>query len=127
MNLYLEVLKKYAVFSGRARRSEYWSFQLFNFVIGFFLMIISLAINSPVLIILFLLAVILPGIAVTIRRLHDTGKSGWWLFITFVPYIGGLILFIFMCTDSQKESNKYGECQKKILIDKIKKFIKKEK
>ncbi|GAB4342018.1 MAG: DUF805 domain-containing protein [Candidatus Abyssubacteria bacterium] len=89
MKWYLQVLKKYAVFSGRAQRMEYWMFFLFNLIIA-------------------MLAVLLPGVAVTVRRLHDTGRSGWWLLIGFVPLIGGIVLLVFMVFDSQPGQNEYG-------------------
>jgi len=120
MSWYLQVLKKYAVFSGRARRKEYWYFVLFNTIIGFVLGIIEgLAGIAPgteysVLAILYSLAVLLPGIGVSIRRLHDTGRSGWWLFIALIPLIGSIILLIYMVSDSQAETNQYGPSPKLI-------------
>ena len=120
MSWYLQVLKKYIVFSGRARRKEYWYFVLFNTIIGFVLGIIEgLAGIAPgteysVLAILYSLAVLLPGIGVSIRRLHDTGRSGWWLFIALIPLIGSIILLIYMVSDSQAETNQYGPSPKLI-------------
>ena len=115
MNYYLEVLKKYAVFSGRARRKEYWMFFLFNLIITIVLAIIDNLIGtfSPqsgvgLLEGLYSLAVLLPSIAVTVRRLHDTGRSGWWILIGLIPIIGGIVLLIFMVLDSQPGENKYG-------------------
>jgi uncharacterized membrane protein YhaH (DUF805 family) len=116
MGYYLEALEKYAVFSGRARRSEFWFFNLFNcigcFVIGFIAGFVSgyfrvgekTAELAPLL---FILATLLPSVAVSIRRLHDTGKSGWWFLLSLVPF-GGLILFVFFVQDSQPGSNQYG-------------------
>ena len=118
MNWYFQVLKKYAVFSGRARRREYWYFVLFNYIIGFVLGLIeSLAgiapeIDYSVLAGIYSLAVLLPGIGVSIRRLHDTGRSGWWLFIALVPIIGAIIILIFMVGDSQEGTNQYGPSPK---------------
>ena len=122
MDWYLEVLKKYAVFDGRARRKEYWYFALFNslIVLGLFLigLIIGIAIagsGSDSFVIvglipvgLYGLAIIIPSIAVTIRRLHDTNRSGWWYLITFVPWVGSLILFIFTVLDGTPGPNHYG-------------------
>jgi len=105
MNWYLKVLKKYAIFSGRARRKEYWMFMLFNFIIGFALGIVEV---SSILVSLYSLAVLLPGMAVAVRRLHDTGRSGWWLLIGIVPIIGALVLLVFMVQDSQSDDNQYG-------------------
>jgi uncharacterized membrane protein YhaH (DUF805 family) len=108
MNWYLEVLKKYAVFSGRARRREFWYFVLFNFIISIILSIIDYMINSSILVTLYSLGVLIPSIAVTVRRLHDTDRRGWWLFISLIPIIGVIVLLIFMVQDSQKGENRFG-------------------
>jgi uncharacterized membrane protein YhaH (DUF805 family) len=115
MNWYVEVLKKYAVFSGRARRKEYWMFFLFNLIITFVLILIDSLMGtiSPqsglgLLSGLYSLAVLIPSIAVTIRRLHDTGRSGWWILIGLVPVIGGIVLLVFMVLDSEPGANQYG-------------------
>ena len=107
MNYYLEVLKKYAVFSGRARRAEYWYFYLFNFIIGVLFAIGTLGG-------IYSLAVLIPSIAVTVRRLHDTNHSGWWLLISFIPFFGGIILLIFLLQDSQPGENQYGPNPKEV-------------
>ncbi|OBX47863.1 DUF805 domain-containing protein [Haemophilus haemolyticus] len=118
MNWYLEVLKKYATFSGRARRKEYWMFTLFQFIAMFILFILEAAIGlSGELSGVYWLATILPSLAVSVRRLHDTGRSGWWLLISIIPIVGAIVLIIFMCTDSQTGNaldnttgrNQYGE------------------
>jgi uncharacterized membrane protein YhaH (DUF805 family) len=115
MNWYLEVLKKYAVFSGRARRKEYWMFALFNFIIFLVLEIVlgmaGAIIGSDLNIIglLYTLAVILPSLSVGVRRLHDIGRSGWWLLIAFVPLIGAIVLLLFHVKDSTPGENEYGE------------------
>lgn len=115
MNWYLAVLKKYAVFSGRSQRAEYWFFFLFNIIISIVLAMLdgmfgtmSAEAGMGLLGGLYTLAVLIPGIAVTIRRLHDTGRSGWWILIAFVPFIGAIILLVFMVLDSQPGSNEYG-------------------
>ena len=109
MNWYLDVLKKYAVFSGRARRKEYWMFFLINLIIAFVLGFIDGIIGSSgVLGILYALAVLIPGIAVSIRRLHDTNRSGWWLLIALVPLIGTIALIVFLVQDGQPGENQYG-------------------
>ena len=109
MNWYFEVLKKYAVFSGRARRKEYWMFFLFNIIIIFVLSFIEgiAGRDESVLALLYILAILLPNLAVTVRRLHDTGKSAWWLLLGIVPLIG-LVLLVFMAQDSQAGGNQYG-------------------
>jgi len=114
MNWYLEVLKKYAVFNGRARRKEYWMFFLFNIIIGAVLGLVEgIAGIAPesaqsVLANLYMLAVLIPGLAVGVRRLHDTGRSGWWLLIAFVPIIGVIVLLVYLVQDSQPGENQYG-------------------
>jgi uncharacterized membrane protein YhaH (DUF805 family) len=115
MNYYLSVLKKYAVFSGRSQRAEYWYFFLFNIIIGFVLGFIDGIIGTydPVsgyglISGLYMFAVLIPGIAVGIRRLHDIGKSGWMLLIALIPLIGAIWLLVLMATDSNPGDNKYG-------------------
>ena len=115
MNWYLEVLKKYAVFSGRARRKEYWFFVLFNFIISIVLAVIDVVTGSfspeagmGLLGGIYTLAVLIHGIAVSVRRLHDTERSGWWLLIALVPLIGAIVLLVFMVQDSKPGQNQYG-------------------
>jgi uncharacterized membrane protein YhaH (DUF805 family) len=109
MNWYLDVLKKYAVFSGRARRKEYWMFFLFNIIIVIAIGFVESIIGSPGVIgMLYSLAVLIPGIAVSIRRLHDTGRTGWWMLVALVPVIGAIVLLIFMVQDSKPGTNQYG-------------------
>ncbi|MEO6054340.1 MAG: DUF805 domain-containing protein [Chthoniobacterales bacterium] len=110
MNWYIEVLKKYAVFEGRARRKEYWMFVLFNVIIAVVLGLLDGMIHGRGIINgLYSLAVLLPGIAVTVRRLHDTDRSGWWLLIGLVPVIGAIVLLVFMVLDGTPGENKYGQ------------------
>jgi uncharacterized membrane protein YhaH (DUF805 family) len=109
MNGYVATLKKYADFSGRARRTDYWLFVLFNMVIAVLLSVVDYVISSPGIIgLLFALAILLPSIAVGVRRLHDTDRSGWWLLIAFVPIIGAIVLLVFFVLDSTPGDNKYG-------------------
>jgi len=109
MNWYLDVLKKYAVFNGRARRKEYWMFFLFNIIIAIVLGVVEGMVGGPgVLGALYGLAVLLPGIGVSIRRLHDTDRSGWWLLIGLVPLIGAIVLLVFFVQDSQATENQHG-------------------
>ena len=102
MNWYLQVLKKYAVFSGRAGRKEYWYFFLFNAIIGFVLGLIeNLAgivseLGYSVLILIYSLAILLPSLGVAIRRLHDTGRSSWRLLLGLIPAIGSFIMLYFI-------------------------------
>ena len=108
MNWYIEVLKKYAVFDGRAHRTEYWMFVLLNVIITIILGLIDRLFGLwNVLSGVYGLAVLIPGIAVGIRRLHDTDRSGWWLLISLVPVIGTIVLIVFMVQDSQPDTNQY--------------------
>lgn len=110
MNWYLEVLKKYADFNGRARRKEYWMFALFNFIVIVALLIVDGILGTIGLLYgLYLLAVLLPSIGVTVRRLHDTGRSGWWILIGLVPFVGGIILLVFAIQDGTPGENEYGK------------------
>lgn len=111
MQWYLTVLKNYATFSGRARRKEYWMFTLIHVLVAFILLGVGLAVDQTVSMVLYLgyiAATVVPTLAVVVRRLHDTGRSGWWYFITFVPAIGGILLLVFLCGDSRPEHNQYG-------------------
>lgn len=114
MNWYLDVLKKYAVFEGRARRKEFWMFVLFNLIISIVLSVvdgligtISAQTGMGLLSGVYSLAVLIPGIAVSVRRLHDTSRSGWWLLLAFVP-IAGIALIVFWAMDSTAGENQYG-------------------
>ena len=116
MNWYLQALKNYANFSGRARRKEYWYFALFNLIISFVLGFIDGMIGSfspeagmGLLGGIYTLAILIPGLSVSVRRLHDTDRSGWWLLIGLVPLIGAIVLLVFMVQDSKAGSNKFGE------------------
>lgn len=109
MNWYIDVLKKYAVFSGRAHRKEFWMFTLFNFLISFGIAFAEGLAGSPGLLsMIYCLAVFLPALGVSIRRLHDIGKSGWWMLIVLVPLIGVIVYIVFMALDSKGEENAYG-------------------
>lgn len=114
MDWYFSVLRKYAVFEGRARRKEYWMFMLFNALFISLVTILDLVllhregVGLGILSILYSLAMIVPNISVTVRRLHDIDKSGWWYFISLVPLIGGIWLFILLCTNGTYGVNRYG-------------------
>ncbi len=115
MNWYLTVLKKYTVFSGRARRKEFWMFTLFNMIIAFILGALDGALgfavspaNIGILGGIYSLAVLIPSIAVMTRRLHDINKSGWWQLIIFVPFIGVIVLIVFACLEGHPGENRFG-------------------
>lgn len=121
MNWYLGVLKNYVGFSGRARRKEYWMFVWFNLLVSIVLyladrMLGTLDAETGVGILggLYSLAVLLPTIAVAVRRLHDTGRSGWWLLIGFLPLIGAIVLLVFFVLDSEPGSNAHGPNPKQV-------------
>ena len=123
MNWYLEVLKKYAVFNGRARRKEYWYFFLFNIIISIMFAAIDIETGTfnpeagmGLLGGIYTLAILIPGIAVSVRRLHDTSRSGWWLLIGFIPLIGGIVLLVFFVQDSKPEQNQYGANPKGLTV-----------
>jgi uncharacterized membrane protein YhaH (DUF805 family) len=116
MKWYIKVLKQYADFSGRARRTEFWMFTLINYlislVIGFIDGITGIEIINGglgILGIIYSLALLIPGIAVSVRRLHDIGKSGWIYLLIFLPIIGWIILIVFFATNGNQGSNEYGD------------------
>ncbi|MGB7265764.1 MAG: DUF805 domain-containing protein [Terracidiphilus sp.] len=117
MNWYLEPWKKYAQFTGRARRTEYWTFTLINILIGCLLFLFGIISSggehggvSLVMLLYwaFALASLIPSLACGVRRLHDTSKSGWWLLIVLVPLVGGIILIVLLLLDGTPGDNLYG-------------------
>ena len=100
---YVEVLKKYAVFEGRASREEFWMYTLVNFIVSVVLHLVSGVLGG-----LYSLAVLVPSLAVGARRLHDTGRSGWLLLIGLIPLIGIIVLIVFWVQDSQAGANDHG-------------------
>lgn len=110
MSWYPEVLKKYATFDGRAGREEFWTYALFNFLIFFGFYLVALVSRVPILMVLyylFTLAVLPATLAVGARRLHDTGKSGWYLLLELVPF-GAIVLIVFWAQASEFGPNAYG-------------------
>ena len=119
---FIDTIKnRYAKFDGRATRSEYWYFVLFYFIISIVAAVLDTFVINPMLgatpeeaaaggflQVIMALALLIPSIALGIRRLHDIGKSGWWLLIGFIPIIGLLVLIYFYVQDSQAGSNLYG-------------------
>lgn len=112
MNWYLKVLRNYANFEGRARRTEYWMFTLFNIIFAIIALMIDYNIGDATTIfginLLYSIAMLLPGLAVAVRRLHDIGKSGWMLFILFIPIIGSIWLIVLLATEGTPGENEYG-------------------
>jgi len=106
------VLTQYATFSGRARRSEYWWFVLASFIANVLASVIDSLVGFPVLGLVLGLGLLVPSLAVGVRRLHDTGRSGWWLLIALVPFVGAIVLIVFACQDSRPGTNRFGPSPK---------------
>ena len=121
MSWYMKVIKNYVGFSGRARRKEYWMFTLFNIIFCIVAVVLDNILGTAIegigyglFYLLYGLAIILPSLAVTIRRLHDVGKSGWMIFISLIPFIGAIWLLILLVLDSNPGDNKYGPNPKEV-------------
>ena len=115
MSWYLEALKKYAVFSGRSRRMEYWYFVLFNLVVYIVFSLIDALLGTfnivqgvGLLSGIYSLAVLIPTLAVMVRRLHDIDRTGWWILINLIPLVGTIVLLVFALTPGTPGSNRYG-------------------
>ncbi len=131
MKWFIHGLKNYTTFEGRARRKEYWMFMLVYLLINLILRILvkvtgpetyfneqtytmettdssAIYILLTIIYFIFLIGTLLPTIAITVRRLHDTGRSGWWYFINFLPFVGSFILFIFLVLEGHEQENQYG-------------------
>jgi uncharacterized membrane protein YhaH (DUF805 family) len=123
MEWYLMALKRYAEFNGRSRRKEYWLFTLYNIVIFMVLYLAGLVLllRSSIYVVffglafLYWLAVLVPGLAVCVRRLHDIDKSGWFILISLIPAVGGIILIVLLCLDGTPGDNRYGPSPKAIV------------
>jgi uncharacterized membrane protein YhaH (DUF805 family) len=122
MQWYLKVLKQYADFSGRARRTEFWMFALFNFIASVILALIDALIGTASMVStgssvyfspgllggIYSLAVLIPSLAVGVRRLHDQDRTGWWLLIGLIPFVGAIVLLVFFCLEGNRGPNQYG-------------------
>lgn len=122
MQWYLKVLSQYADFNGRARRTEYWMFTLISVIISVVLAILDSVLDtSPggfgLLQGLYGLAVLLPSLAVGARRLHDTGRSAWWLLIGLIPLIGAIVLIVYFVFEGDRGPNAYGSDPKALVGD----------
>ena len=121
MSWYLSVLKNYATFQGRARRREYWMFVLFNMIFMIVAMILDNILGTTFsegyygfIYLIYALALMLPSLAVSVRRLHDVGKSGGFIFIALIPIVGAIWLLVLTCTDGNPGSNNYGDSPKTV-------------
>jgi uncharacterized membrane protein YhaH (DUF805 family) len=131
MNWYLNAFKKYFEFSGRARRKEFWMFLLFHYIFIFLTVFLVFSLTGDLyesdetnyvfvtIICTYLLLSFIPSLAITVRRLHDSGKSGWWLLLNLIPYIGWFVILIFTCFDSNPGENKWGPNPKKFGNDEL--------
>jgi uncharacterized membrane protein YhaH (DUF805 family) len=115
MNWYLTAMRNYANFDGRARRKEYWYFILFNALFAILALILDNVLGLPnvaegfsPLYSIYWLATLVPGLAVTVRRLHDTGRSGWYFLVALIPLIGGIWLLVMTVMDGDRYINRYG-------------------
>jgi uncharacterized membrane protein YhaH (DUF805 family) len=115
MQWYLKVLRQYVDFEGRARRTEYWMFVLFSVIISIVLNVLDNLLglafipgSAGWLSLLYSLAVLLPGLGVSVRRLHDTGRTGWWVLIALVPLAGAIVLIVFAALEGDRGPNAYG-------------------
>lgn len=124
MEWMLMPLRRYAEFSGRSRRKEYWMFALLLLIVGVALALVTGGFSSmmdpssaggdasmgagSMILGLFYLAILIPSLAVQVRRFHDQDKSGWFVLLNFIPFVGGLIVFIFMCLDGTRGDNRFG-------------------
>jgi uncharacterized membrane protein YhaH (DUF805 family) len=123
MKWFLDVLKnKYATFEGRARRSEYWYFVLFYILILVALAFVDGLVGTlneeagiGLFSGLFALGTLVPGLAVAVRRLHDTNRSGWWVLIGIIPIVGDIVLIVFAAQDSQPGGNRFGPNPKGVI------------
>ena len=137
LNYYLEALKKSGNFNGRAGRKEYWCFILINFLISALLEIIKEvyeeAANDSIIAsdfyfyvylflafapLIFNLAMIVPTLALTVRRLHDTNHRGWWIFVNLIPFVGLIVMLIFLIDQGEKGANRYGPPAFKVISNK---------
>ena len=109
----LVVLERYAKFEGRAGRAEFWWFFLANLIIDVVLSILDrVSLLFAIISICYSLGVLIPSIAVGIRRLHDTNRSGWWLLIGLVPFVGAIVLIVFFALESAPGTNQWGPSEK---------------
>ncbi|MGR5206867.1 MULTISPECIES: DUF805 domain-containing protein [Vibrio] len=118
---YLGVIRNYTGFSGRARRQEYWYFTLVNILVNLVMNIIDRIMGNVFQIenfglfgVLYALFILIPSLAVTVRRLHDTDRTGWWVFIAIIPIIGFLVMLYFLVQDSEEGTNQYGDNPKTV-------------
>lgn len=112
MNYYVRVFQNYANFKGRDTRKQYWMFVLFNIIISFVIGFVAgliLGDAASIVTSIYSLAILLPSLAISIRRMHDIGKSGWWILVSLIPIVGCIWYIVLACKPSQEGSNQYGD------------------
>ena len=109
MNWYIQAIKRYADFNGRARRTEYWIFVLFNTIFGAVAGLVDGVLGIALISSLYSLFVLIPNLSISFRRLHDVDKSAWWLLISFVPVVGVIVLLVFSVMPGTVGANRYGQ------------------
>ncbi|GLX17585.1 MULTISPECIES: DUF805 domain-containing protein [Streptomyces] len=115
MHYYVDVIKRYADFAGRARRQEYWMFVLCSIPIMIVAIVLDFLLGSyPVIFYIYNLAVFLPTLGLSVRRLHDTGRSGWWYLIGFIPFVGWIAMIVLMALEGDAGPNEYGANPKQV-------------
>jgi len=115
---YLTALRKYAIFNGRSRRAEYWMFTILNTLIALGLWSLFFnGITGPGPIYIFAALTIIPSLSVTVRRLHDTNRSAWWLLLPLIPVLGELVFLVFMVLEGKPERNRFGPDPKRIGVE----------
>lgn len=126
MDYMLLPLRRYADFSGRSRRKEYWMFFLGYMLAAIALSVVGLILGSQpsggmslmvILLLLLVAAIIIPSLAVQVRRFHDQDKSGWFVLLNFIPYVGGIIVLVFMCLEGTRGDNRFGPDPKRTAAD----------
>lgn len=112
MHWYTDVLRRYTDFHGRSDRPEFWWFGLINLIVSLVIWAIAIAafglLKGELVAVLYGLATLLPALGVEIRRLHDTSRSGWWLLISLIPIIGGIVLIVFLASAGTRGTNRFG-------------------
>jgi uncharacterized membrane protein YhaH (DUF805 family) len=121
MRWYIDAIFNYVNFKGRERRRAYWMFFLFNIVVATLVSLLDGAFDikvgatdTGILSMVYAVFIFLPSLAIAVRRLHDTGRSGWWVLINLVPLVGWIIMLVFLCQDSYYGDNEYGPCPKEL-------------
>ncbi|MEH6480218.1 MULTISPECIES: DUF805 domain-containing protein [Pseudoalteromonas] len=117
MEHYMNALRSYADFSGRNRRKAYWMFVLFNFIFSVVCNAIDGVLGTMFIGSIYSLALLIPGLSAGARRLHDTGRSGWWQLLWLVPVIGWIVLIVFLAQNSHEGENDYGPNPKELAVE----------